>query len=207
MDEKDLEQVINKLLADQSDKAYERLLMTMQKKENELILRKSSSLGIVREMAEKWKKECEWGQSKIFHNIYCVEDAEMVYTSIKHGLWRLEHNLSLEKCLPFVEKMCDKEQSKYLIVWIAYANLKYPAKVLTELGTLMMEYDMVSALEVLSYGIMYFPKDTDLVLLKVECLIEMQLWKDALDTLLLLEEPEAEIQEIISELKNVVGSV
>ena len=202
--QRDLEQAVNELLAAQNKDAYESLLLLLQDKENELILRKSSSLGIVREMVEKWKRECEWGESTIFHGIFSMEEADKVYTSVKHGLWRLEHDMSLEKCLPFVEKMSARSCSKYLIVWIAYANLKYPIKVITKMAKLMMPYDMVSALEVLSYGMIYFPESVELVLVKVECLIEMQFWKEALDTLLLLEEPEEEIQAIISELKSMV---
>lgn len=203
---KKLKEIVDSLLAEKSDEAYEQLYLILRQPEHEAILRKSEPLGILREMVERWKVESQRGTSCIFHEITNLEQAECVYLSIKHGLWRIEQELSLEKCIPFVQKMSQKHQSRYLIAWIAYANLKEPERVLACLGNYMMQYNVVSALEVLSYGLLLFPNSSDILLQKAQSLMDLDMWQEALKTLKQIDKPSEEINQIIVELEEAINS-
>ena len=199
---KQLEQMVRELLAESTEEAYEKLYIILRNKEYEPILRKHIELGLVREMVECWKEEKDGGNSWIFYEINTLEQAKHTYLWIKHGLWRIEQGLSWEKCIPFVEKVSQRKQSKYLIVWIAYANLSRPEEVIACLGEYMMQYDVVSALEILSYGLLFFPNSTEILLQKAQCLMEVNMWQEALKTLYLIKNPEEEIGQIIIELED-----
>lgn len=201
-----LEEMVQELLEKGTDEAYERLYHILCEKEYEPVLRKTSKLGLLREMVERWKEEKEEGDSHIFREIHNLEQAESTYLSIKHGLWRIEQELSVEKWTPFIERMSRRQQSKYLIAWIAYANLSRPEATLACLGAYMMQYDVVSALETLSYGLVLFPNSKEILLQKAQCLMDLNMWQEALEAMKMIEAPEAEVQQIIIELEAALSS-
>lgn len=200
----ELVQRVEELLVANDNSAYEELLRILRRDEYQQIIRKTTGLGYLREMIERWNIEKEEGVSYIFQDISNLEQVEYAYLNIKHGLWRIEQGLSEEKCLPFVEKMSQKQQSKYLLVWIAHANLKEPERALAYLSECMMKYNEISALETLSYGLILYPESQELLLQKAQCLMALNVWQEALKTLLLIKEPSIELQLIIEELQCLV---
>ncbi len=196
---------VNLLLAKKENSAYEHLYNIITDKQYETTVRQTTELGLLREMTECWKKEGQIGPSHVFDDITDVWQAQKKYLTIKHGLWRLENGIRKELCMEAVKEMCKKNSSGYLIVWIAYANLRDREKVIALLGAFMSEISVSCAVEALSYGLLYYPGNEKILLQKAECLMELSLWPEVLLTLQQIENPGTEIQDMIKELKAVLA--
>lgn len=206
--ERQREQIVenaNLLLAKKENSAYEHLYAYVTDKQYETTIRRTTELGLLREMAECWKKEEQIGASHVFDGITDVWQAQKKYITIKHGLWRIENGIRKEHCMEAVKKMCEIDCSKYLVVWILYANLRDRERVIALLGALMSEVSVPCAVETLSYGLLYYPGNEKILLQKAECLMELSLWPEVLRTLQQIENPGTEIKDMIKELKAALG--
>jgi len=194
----------NRLLEEGTEVAYRKLFVLLRDLKNQTAIYKTTELGILREMIDCWNTEMETGVSNIFHNVKSVEQAEEKYLFIKHNLWRIEFGLQEEICHKAVGVLCQKEHSRLLIAWIIKANLCEWERIYILVSQYMQEYNMASAIELLSYGILFYPKNEKLLLQKANCYMELRMWKKTLETLRLIESPTKEVQEMIKELEKVL---
>ena len=58
----------------------------------------------------------------------------------------------------------------------------------------------------ISYGLFDFPEDADLLMYKANYLLELQCYKEALQTLKMIQNPGEDILEITEELENALGA-
>lgn len=195
-------QKANACLKAKSLDSYKELYKILTNRKYETVLRKSAALGVLREMLECWQKELEIGDSHLFDDVDCLEQAEKKYLRIKHGMWRIEQGISENKCIEVVEMLVKEKVSKILVVWIVFANMKERENVLVKLSDYMRMYNTIEAVELLSYGLVLFPGNAVLALKKSECLMDLSMWKEALEVLYLIEQPDQNIRLLIQELEN-----
>lgn len=192
----------NFYLKEKSEDSYNKLYKILTDRKYETVVGRTSALGVLREMLECWQMEI--GKSNLFDDVEYMEQAEKKYLRVKHGMWRIEQELSESRCMEVVEMLQKEKISRILIVWIIFANMKERENVLIKLVGYMREYSILEAVELLSYGLILFPGNTALALKKAECLMDLSMWNDALETLYLIEQPEQDIRLLIQELENVL---
>lgn len=197
-------QKANSYLKDKSEDSYKELYKILTDRKYETAIGKTPALGVLREMLECWQMEMEIGKSNLFDDVECVEQAEKKYLRVKHGMWRIEQELSEDRCIEVVEMLQQEKISRILIVWIIFANMKERESVLIKLADYMSGYSVLEAVELLSYGLILFPGNTALALKKSEFLMDLSMWSEALETLYLIEKPEQDIRLLIQELENVL---
>ena len=149
-----------------------------------------------------WRSERELGIESILDDVDNLEEANHKYLQIKHGLWRIEQNLSVDKCKEALNIMDSHTISKYFIVWIIYANLRDRVETCIKVSRLFRERSSKDAMEVLSYALFFFRNNSQLLLEQADLLLENSLWKDALTTLKKIVNPDQNTREIIEELES-----
>jgi len=202
---KELRRLANDLLAQKDIVAYEELYHLITDKKYEVVIKKFTDLGTLREMVECRKREEEIGNPCIFDDIESLQQAEHKYQKVKHGLWRIEQGLAYESCMDAVAFMRQESISKFFIAWAIFANLQEREKTFIRLAELFAEENISEAIELISYGIFLVEEDEQLLLQKANYCMELNLWKQALETLQKIKEPTMEICEVINELSSVLG--
>lgn len=196
-----LSKQINSLLKQKNENAYVELYQLLQNMLYETCIQKNSKLEIVRKMLVCWQKERELGIESILDDIENLEEANHKYLQIKHCLWRIEQNLSADKCGEALNIMDSHTISKYFIVWIIYANLRDRVETCIKVSRLFRERSSKDAMEILSYALFFFQNNSQLLLEQADLLLENGLWQDALATLKKISDPNKNTQEIIEELE------
>lgn len=202
---KELRRLANDLLAKKEHVAYEELYRLVADKKYEVVIKKFTDLGTLREMVECWKREVELGKPCIFADIDNLQQAEHKYQKVKHGLWRIEQGLTYESCMAAVAFMRQDSISKFFVAWVIFANLQEREETFIRLAEFFAEENISEAIELLSYGIFLVSEDDQLLLQKANYCMELSLWKQALETLQKVKEPTVEICEVINELSSFLG--
>lgn len=193
------------LLGRKEEAAYLELYELFRDKVNETCIQKNTDLGTLREVLECWQRERELGVECIFDNVESLQEIYRKYLQVKHGLWRVEQNLSPDKCREAVDYMNTHFVSKYFIVWVIYANLRDRVETCIKVSRIFREKSIVDSMEILSYALYFFPGNLQLLLEKADLLLENNLLHEALDTLRMIPNPKEEIKEMAQELKTVLG--
>lgn len=197
-----LSKQINSLLKQKNETAYIELYQLLQNPLYETCIQKDPKFGTVREMLGCWRSERELGIESILDDVENLEEANLKYLQIKHGLWRIEQNLSADKCEEALNIMDSHTISKYFIVWIIYANLRDRVETCIKVSRLFRERSSKDAMEVLSYALFFFQNNSRLLLEQTDLLLENSLWQDALTTLKKIVNPDQNTREIIEELES-----
>lgn len=199
---KELRKQANLLLAQNTEQAYLQLCNFLDNKIYETAIRKTDDLIILREMTKCWQREREIGSPCIFEDVNSVQQAEQKYLKLKHSLWRIEQELSHEKCIEAVEYIRRNNISMFFCAWVIYTNLQEQENTFIKLAKLMAESSLVEAIEMLTYGLLLIKDSTEMLIQKADFLMELNLWEQALMTLQSISNPAQEINEVIEELSN-----
>lgn len=195
---------VNRLLTEGTKKSYRELFWLLRDLKYQTVLQKTTELGILREMADCWNTEMETGVSNVFYDITNVDEAEQKYLSIKHILWRMEAGINEEMCQEAVWEMCRNKESKLLIAWIIKANLREWERIFILTSQYMQEYNVADAIELLSYGVLFYAGNRRFLLQKANYFMELGMWKEVLATLREIDRPDEEIKEMVEELTKVL---
>lgn len=169
------------------------------------LMTKYDKFGILYEMLNIWNIEKDYGIENLFEKMFDVNEAERLYHRIKFLLWRMESGASYENSLEAVRSLYEEEVSNLLIVWIVYANLRDVEDVIIQYGKLLNEIDHSKALELLSYGSFYCPESKTILFNKVDILLELGLYEEALKELQGFKNRDDETNAIIAELETALG--
>lgn len=194
----------DRLLCEGTEEAYNRLESLLNDLRNRTVIMRTTELGTLLEMINCRHIEIQSGDSGLFSDISNVREAEEKHLSIKHLVWRMEAGICEEKAQEKIKKLCEKKESKLLIAWIIKMQVKEWERVFLKVSRYMQEYGITDALELLSYGILICPGNQTLLLEKADCLMEIGMWKEVLDTLCQIKEPDVEVREMIQELTAVL---
>ena len=194
-------------LAMGNDEAYQRLYSLYTDAIYETTIQKTTEFSVLREMLECWQREREIGNTCIFVDVQNLQQAEQKYIRVKHGLWRVENNLSYDKCKDVVEYMRNGDCSLFFIAWIVYANLQQREKTYVELSQLFAEESIPDAIELLYYGLMFLKNSPELLIQQANLYMELNLWNEALKVLKQIENPEEEIKVVLKELVEALDGI
>ncbi len=150
--------------------------------------------------------EIKLGRSQLFQGIDNMQAAKEKYFVVWKKLWEItEHsdeNLYAELCRVIIEK---KIPSIYA-VWHIYVKKQERETILLQLCEYMRQYYIVTAIELVSYGLLITPQALNLLLKKAECLMDLSMWTQALDTLKQIREPKDDVLMLIQELEEAIGT-
>ena len=192
----------NKLLAEKDDNSYQKLERLIQDTQYETTIKKTTDLGILREM---FGIQSFGEKENLLADIDNLSELEQKYTHIKHVLWRIEQGVSADKCREGIEELLHKKISRKWIVFSVIHNLSERVETLEKTGQYMKEAGGVAeALEIYSYAILLYPEEKRFYLLKAECLLALEWWVEALQTLRQMKNPDEEVKDMISELEAVL---
>lgn len=166
---------INNLLAKKQDRYYHKLYDLLKSILNTEDVPKLDNLIWLQEMLDCWKIESEKGTSYIFFNIGSIEEAENKYLFMKHSLWRIANEFIEDSCREDVYRMCKNQESPLLIAWMIKAYMQEWEKVFITVSEYMQEYNIVDAIKLLSYGLIYFPQNKKMLLKKEECIKKLKI--------------------------------
>lgn len=183
--------------------AIQELYDTFTNKIHETTIQKTTDLGVLRELLECWKYEMDLGKPCAFDDVSDLKQVVHKYDLIKHGLWRIEQQLSMEKCLDGLQYMLNESVSMIMLGWIIYSNMKNRENVYLWVADYIKQIDIMKALELITYGLMLMGDNDTLFIAKADILLDMSLWKDALQALKKVRTPSEGILEIITELESV----
>lgn len=195
-----LREEANTLLKQKTEQAYQQIYDLYTNKVYETAIQKSTDIGLMREMIECWQREREIGNPCLFDDVNDLQEAEQKYLEVKHALWRIEQNLSYEKCMAGLQRLQQRPITKFFIAWVVFANLHDKVGTYLKLSQLTAENSLIDAVEILTYALLLLPQTADLLLQKADYLMELNAWGEALKTLRVIENPNEEIRLLIEEL-------
>lgn len=205
MQRSEIRRQADELLALHTKEACQQLYELFENPLYRTAITKNTVLGTMREMLHCWLRERELGCACLFDDVNTVEEAERKYLIVKHSLWRIEQGLSEEACRAGFSRINGEYISKFFIAWVIHANLDKKSDVYVAVAEYMAEINLMDALQFLTYATLFYPKDAQLLLQRANYMMELNAWKEALETLWLIENPAEEIQALIQELENALG--
>ena len=141
------------LLGQKTQQAYLQLYKIFFDTKYNVTIRKNSELAIMQMMLNCWKKESDNDNPVIFDNVSSIQQAKHKYMKLMHGLWRIEHDLSYEKCIEVVEYIRQNSISMIFIVLVIHNDLQDKEDTIIKLSKLMAESNIAEAVRLLSYGL------------------------------------------------------
>lgn len=196
-----LREQVDRLLEQAKETAYTELYELFCNPVNATCIQKKLDLGVMKGFLECWRSERELGIECILQDVKNLQQVKQKYLQVKHGLWRIEQDLSAEKCREALENMTSPGISKYFIVWVIYMNLRDRVETCIKVSRLFRRQSVKDAMEILIYALLFFPQNEMLLLEQADLLLENNLWEEALKTLNAIENPEEEIKNLITELE------
>ena len=200
-----LQEQADKLLSMKTDEAYLQLWNLFNNPLYTTTIWMNTKLGQLKEMLNCWHREYGWGESLIFSDVQNLEQADEKYLTVKHSIWRIEQHLSEDACRAGVERIHMPSVPKYFMAWIIRANLDRTVETMIDLSAYLGEINVLEAVELLNYGLIFYPKNADMLMQKANYLMELNAWKEAFVTLKEIEQPQQGVVEIIQELEQVLG--
>ncbi len=195
----------NEHLSTNTDEAYLKLYEIFENPLYATAIRKNTALGTLREMLNCWMRERELRCACLLDDVNTVEEAERKYLLVKHSLWRMEQGLSEEICRLGMERIQKESISSFFLAWVIHANLDKKIETYLLLAKYMAEVNVLEAIQLLTYALFFYPKQDELLLQRADYMMELNAWKEALETLRMIEKPSVEIQGLINELENALG--
>lgn len=190
------------LLGQKTQAAYMELYKTFFDDRYNVTIRKNAELTILQMMLNCWIKETDDGNPCIFDNVDGIWQAKQKYLQLVHGLWRIEQDLSHDKCIEVVEYIRQNSISMIFIVLTIYNDLRDQEETMIKLSKLMAETNIAEAVRLLSYGLLILEGNENLLIQQANFLMDLQLWEQALKTLQKIENPTEELKEAIFTLSN-----
>ncbi len=172
----------------------------------DLVIKRNSDLGIIKEMIYLWKEINILNDNGLFTGVHNIEEAERRYLRTKHILWRIENDCDYDACMSGMQELLADNISCAFMAWQIKANLSKKRDMYLKLSEYLWNINPTRGLEMISYGLFDFPEDVDMLMYKANYLLELQCYKEALDTLKVIREPSEEITEIIGELEAALGT-
>ena len=160
---------INKLVAEGKDDSYDKLFLLFESLNYAEDVPKAEELYWLNNMVKSWKIEKKSGTSNIFSGVRNVKEAKRKYFSILHGMWRVESDVSEEKCREAIFKLCENRESKVLMIWIIENHIQDKERVCLAVSEYMQEYHIMDAAQFLYYAVKTFPQSGKLVQRYTEC--------------------------------------
>ena len=204
MQRQELRERADLLLSQGTEAAYKELYEILSDKIYETTIDKTTDLNVLYVLADIWHGEAQIGISCIFDDVESVQQAEQKYLKIKHGLWRIEQGLSREKCMEAVDTMRSQSVSKFFIAKMICSSLKEQEDTILKVAKLMAEFSLLEAVEMLTYGLLFWEDSSKLLIQKADYLIQLNLFEEALKVLQTIEEPTEEIKNLIEKLSAVL---
>jgi len=158
-------------------------------------------IDMMQELALCSNAENKLGQSKLFYGINNMDDAIEKYYTVREILLAITENTDMAEYLQLCELIMQKEISLLYVVWLIYVKKREKESVLLKMCEGIRRFGPVKVIELVSYGLMMSPGATALLIKKAECLMEVAMWKDALDTLKQIKDPGVEITMLIERLE------
>ncbi len=172
---------------------------------NALSITDESDLGIVKEMLLVREQEQLIKTGDIFKNIHSVDEAVTLFLHAKHILWRIENDCAYDVCQAGVEELIEHEISSVFLAYLIKSKLSDKRAVFLKLSEYIWNIKPMQALEIITYALFDFPDDEDLLMYKANYLLELQCFREALDTLKMIRKPNGDITAIIEELETTLG--
>lgn len=188
-------------LAQGTREAYQKLYDMYTDDLYQVAVRKDNAVGTLREMLECWKMEQKLEGTCVFAGVKNTEEAERKYVRLLHSLWRMEQNLSYEKCIESMNYIQREDISHFFVAWVINANLRDKEETMVKVASALAGNSITEAIEFLSYGLLFYPKAEKLLTEQASYFMDLSLWKNALETLQKIENPSGEIREIMGELE------
>ena len=171
---------------------------------SDIFRRREAETEMMKDLALCRNVEIRLGMEQLFDGIREVEDAKDRYYEVWEGLQGLTAASEASAYKDICREIKEKQISCLFIVWLIYVKKDDREKILLRLCECMKKYRIAAAIELVSYGLLMTPQEAALLLKKAECLMEISMWKEALDTLRQIKEPQEEILNLIHTLEKVV---
>lgn len=141
----------------------------------------------------------------IFWGVNSLDSIEKKYLSIKFGILRLETPMPEEYYEQAIDTMIDYHISGLAIGYIIILeSLKKEKNILKTARLLKDRGQLITAMELLQYGLKTYADNSDLLLELADCWMQGQQWQQAYDCLKKIKEPDGSVEEMIEELEKVV---
>ena len=202
----ELVRITNDALQKGTKEELEKLYQYYYQSSYDLVIKKNSELGIVKEMIYLWKEINILNDNGLFDGVHNIEDAGRKYLRTKFVLFRIENDCNYEDCMNGVKELLEDNVSCAFLAWQIKANLSEKRNMYLKLSEYLWSIHPTRGLEMISYGLFDFPEDADLLMYKANYLLELQCYKEALQTLKMIQNPGEDILEITEELENALGA-
>lgn len=171
--------------------------------ENYLTLwhRSQPEIDMMKELALCHNLEIKLGLSKVLQGINNLEDAKEKYYDVRSEILKLHDNCGTMQYRHICQVILEKQVSGLYPVYLIYTNYVEKERVLVDLCEHMKQSNIATAIEVISYGAIMMQDSSIVLVKKAECLMEVSMWKEALDTLKQIQKPQEEIISLIKELE------
>ncbi len=203
---RELAEITNSALQSGEKEDLEALYAYYYESPYDLVIKRNSDLGIIKEMIYLWKEINILNDNGLFTGVHNIEAAERRYLRTKHILWRIENDCDYDACMSGMQELLADNISCAFMAWQIKANLSEKRDMYLKLSEYLWNINPTRGLEMISYGLFDFPEDIDMLMYKANYLLELQCYKEALDTLKVICEPSEEITEIIGELEAALGT-
>lgn len=145
--------------------------------------------------------EIRLGMERLFDGIETLEDARNQYFEAWQCLQGITKSGGEEQYVRLCQLIKEKDISRLYIVWHICVKKEERESILLRLCESMKRFSMAAVIELLSYGLLMMPQASALLLKKAECLMELSMWKEALEALRQIKEPQEEILSLIKTLE------
>lgn len=175
---------------------------TLYRLENQLI-KLQHFLTIWREEQEKMTGQAE--TENIFFQINSLDEIEQKYCRIEYYGLRIENHVPKPYCSQLLDWLLEHKVSGIALgVIIRNRTEKGLENLLCIAQELKRRMELPNAVLLLQYAREKYPGKEALLLEEADCWLQVRQWKKALELLMEMEAPTAEIQELITELRQVV---
>lgn len=144
--------------------------------------------------------ERQFGQDKLLDGMENEETARHKY----QDLWETVQSLGTDSREDYARVTAwirEKEISTLFAVWLVCVKSKEPKRILLLLCDSLFREHMATAFEALTYGVCFLGEADELFLKKAEYLLELSMWREALEALRQIRKPDGEIEQLIEELE------
>lgn len=162
---------------------------------------------MMRDLALCHNTEIRLGLQQLFEGIESIEDARVKYFEVWETLQTITAESSEVEYVNICQFIKAKNISCFFIIWQIYAKKNDRERILLRLCEYMRQYHISTAIELVSYGLLMTPFAPALLLKKAECLMDLSMWKEALNTLKQMREPQEDILLLIRELETAINTM
>lgn len=174
----------------------------LKSKENQLIMLENFCNIWLREKKELLARDIN---DDIFWGVTSLDSIEKKYLSIKFGVIRLETPMPEEYYEQAIDAMIDYNVSGLAIGYIiVFESIKREANILKTARLLKDRGQLITAVELLQYGLEAYADNADFLLELADCWVQGQQWRQAYECLKKIKEPDDSTSEMIGELEKVV---